>query len=175
MPDVVNNCLGLTQYLTQHLGSEATSYLLCIEELSTDEWKSAKSILTNAAGIGGLPNRLTKEATIKDCVDIFVDNAIDYRYLVADLSLCPGFQPCALNLVSHTARTLFAVQRTTDSIARQAQSRDLVSLHNNFSDVAAAAEFCSTARLLSKGIPLMRNKVLHCILLLPYLVIISPC
>ena len=86
MPDVVNDCLGLAQYLTQHLGREATDYLLTIP-LSTDEWKEAKGILLQqAAPKSKLPSRHTKEGAIRDCVEIFVDSQPTDRFLVANLS-----------------------------------------------------------------------------------------
>ena len=80
MPDVVNDALGLAQFLCQHKGEEAVSYLLAIEEITLIEWKLAKELLSEATQI----NRQTKEGNIKDIVSVFVNKDINTWYLVAN-------------------------------------------------------------------------------------------
>ena len=128
MQHEVNNALGLAQYLTQHRGVEAVSYLLAIENLSLDDWKVAKEKLAAAVQT----NRHHKEGHIKDIVNCFVNNVINTRYLVENLALVPGFQPKALELVSYTAGTLCAVRHFADRIVAQSdkQGESTSSQHN---------------------------------------------
>ena len=120
MPDVVNDCLGLTQYLTQQLGREATDHLLTFVSLSIEQWKEAKSLLPQAIGT---PNRSTKEATIRDCVEIFVDSKPEDEYLIRNLGLLPGLQPESLALIDHTVKTLYAVKQATASVLKVIEAR----------------------------------------------------
>ena len=135
MPDVVNDCLGLTQYLTQQLGREATDYLLTFASLSAEDWKVAKSLLLEAVG---LPNRSTKEATICDCVEIFVDSKPKDKYLVGNLGLLPGLQPESLKLIDHTVKTLYAVKYTTDSVLKVIEVRR-ADTHCDYSSLNASS------------------------------------
>ena len=112
MTDVINDCLGISQFITQHLGEEATAYLLAIQDITSKDWKAAKALLLGSTQT----NRLTKEGHIKDIVSYFVNNDVPTRYLVANLSLCPGFQKSALELASYTAGTLYAVKHISNSI-----------------------------------------------------------
>ena len=64
MTDVINDCLGISQFITQHLGEEATAYLLAIQDITSKDWKVAKALLLGSIQT----NRLTKEGHIKDIV-----------------------------------------------------------------------------------------------------------
>ena len=135
MPNVINDCLGLTQYLTQHLGREATDYLLTFASLSAETWKEAKGLLPGAFGT---PNRSTKEATIRDCVEIFVDSMPEDTYLVSNLGLLPGLQPESLKFIDNTVKTLFAVKHTTDRVLQVKEARHADTQRDLLSTVSSA-------------------------------------
>ena len=99
---VFNDCLAITQYITQHLGEEATTYLLAIESLTFDHWQQAKQILKQAGSAG----RTTKEGFIKDIVSTFVHKEVKTNYAIANLSVLPGLQPESLLLASYTLSTV---------------------------------------------------------------------
>ena len=117
--DVVNDPLGLAQFVTQHRGENAISYLLAIEGISIDEWKAAKALLADVVQ----SNRHTKEGYIKDVVNCFINNDIETRYLVANLALCPGFQREALELATYSAGTLHAVKYIAKNIVANSEKQ----------------------------------------------------
>ena len=94
--DFVNDALGIAQFICQHLDEiQAVSYLLTIQELSIDDWIEAKSLLPGV----NKTNRRTKENNISDVVDFFKNSTVEVRYLVANLTLCPGWHPACLNII----------------------------------------------------------------------------
>ena len=124
MPDIVCDALGIAQFLTKSRGEEAINYLLAIERLTFENWKEGKELLP-------LPpaqqrNRHTKEGYIKDIVTYFIDNPTENRYLVADLAICPGFQPHALELISYSAGTLHAVKHLANNIANNSNTSKVI-------------------------------------------------
>ena len=125
--DVVNDALGLAQFLTKHRGEEAVEYLLAIENLKFLEWKEAKELLP----IDNKINRQTKEGHIRDIVSCFVNNDIEKRYLVANLALCPGFQLEALQLISYTAGTFYAVKKVADKIVKHSEKQRVSEVYSN--------------------------------------------
>ena len=117
MTDIVNDCLGLAQFLTQSLTVEqATAYLLTIEGLSLSDWKAAKALLPETAGTS---NRTTVELTIKDIVVAFKNFDITTSFLVKNLGLIPGFQQESLALTSYIASSLWAVKHVSTSLLHQ--------------------------------------------------------
>ena len=65
MPDVVCNSLGLAQYITSSMNEEqALSYLLAVEQLSLQDWKDGRALLSDAV----TTNRQTKEKFIEDII-----------------------------------------------------------------------------------------------------------
>ena len=107
MPDVVNIALGLAQYITNCMNEEqAVSYLLAVESLTLQDWKGAKLLLPGA----DLTNRQTREGTVKDIVNCFINENIEDDYLVKDLSILPGLSRPALELISYNLATLYAIR-----------------------------------------------------------------
>ena len=97
---VVNNALGLTQYLTKYLEEpQAVSYLLAIQGLDIEDWRAAKDLLPGAV----TTNRQWKEGHIKDCVTVFCNKVVNTAYVVSDLSLIPGFDRSNLHLATYIA------------------------------------------------------------------------
>ena len=63
MTEVVSDCLGLCQHITQTLEeNQAVSFLLSIQELDINCWKSAKDHLPGVCTV----NRQLKEGHIRD-------------------------------------------------------------------------------------------------------------
>ena len=115
--DVVNDALGLAQFITKSLNeTEAVQFLCSIQSIALEEWKSAKLLLPEAVEVSGR-TRTTKEATVKDICSAFYNENITTRFLVANLSLVPGFQAEAIQLASYTAQTLHAVKIIASNIA----------------------------------------------------------
>ena len=137
MLDVVNDALGLAQYITQHLDQEeATLYLVAIEGLSVADWKKAKENLPEVVS----SNRQTKEATIKDIVSVFSSKSVTTRYLIANLGLLPGLQPAALALASYTASTLRAVKCVAEGISDHSKKqRDVDSTRVHLSETTSSS------------------------------------
>ena len=109
MVDVVNDALGLTQYICQHLNeNQAVVYLQAINGLSKEDWKRKEA--KNYIDIVDKTARYTKEGNIRDIVQVFINNHIETRFLVANLALCPGFQKPCLELFSYTASSIKALQ-----------------------------------------------------------------
>lgn len=112
MPDVVNDALALTYYLRQHLSiDETVQYLLAIERLTIEHWRAARDAFL---GVGN--NRTTKESYCKDIATAFSNYTGDTRFLFADLSLLPGLQKEALELVSYMCSSLHAVKSVSSNI-----------------------------------------------------------
>lgn len=133
-PIVLNDALGITQYISGHLGvEEATTYLLAIEELSLEIWRSANRALP----IPGTTERRTKEAYIKEILTIFTNHEIKVKYVIGNLSICPGLSPAALQLASYVQSQAYAVRRVaeiTDLQARKAQEEKVA--HNQHSSTS---------------------------------------
>ena len=128
MPDVVNNALGLAQYICCGRSEDfAVAYLQSIERLSHVDWKEAKSLLVAA----DQTNRRTKEATIADIVYTLKNEPVTTDYLVKDLSLCPGLSKEALELVDFSVATLFSVRQDITRIS--SRSRDISQHHSTHS------------------------------------------
>ena len=88
MPDVVNDALGLTQFITKHLSAtQAVTYLLSIESLGIEDWIAAKNHLPTV----DKTNRRTKEVNIRDIVHVFQGESVENNFLVKNLALCPGW------------------------------------------------------------------------------------
>ena len=116
MPDIVNDCLGIAQFITNGRSEQqATAYLQTIEGLSIEDWRSCKSLLPGV----DRTNRHTKESHIRDVVTYLKNEDIDDHFCVRDLSLFPGFQKSALELVDYLSATLYSVQRTIASFSIQ--------------------------------------------------------
>ena len=100
MTEVINDALGLTQYLTKHLEeNQAVSYLLAIQGLDIEAWRSAKELLPGVVNT----NRQWKEGHIKDCVNVFCNTEVKTTFLVRNLSLIPGFDRTNLHLATFIA------------------------------------------------------------------------
>ena len=118
MPDVVNDALGMAQFVTTHLSeNKAVSYLLAIEGISFEQWKTAKDLLPNADRTA----RQTKEKTIKDIVQVFQSEETNIRYWIDNYTLIPGFQIQALELASFAAASLYSVSTVSSRIIEEAQ------------------------------------------------------
>ncbi len=114
---VVDDCLGLVQFLTQTLTvEETTQYLLAIDGLTLTDWKAAKCKLPETHH---LANRTSIDLTIKDIAVAFKNNSIETSYLVKNLALIPGFQPESLALYSYVRSTVWAVKRVSSSVLQQ--------------------------------------------------------
>ena len=114
MPDVINDCLGLAQFITNGRSEQlAIAYLQSIEGLSIEDWRACKTLLPGV----DRTNRTTKESHIRDVVTYLKNEDIQDTFLVRDLSLCPGFQKSALELVDYMAGTLFSVQHTIANLS----------------------------------------------------------
>ena len=78
MVDVVNDVLALTQFITNSRSEEQSiAFLLAIETLSIDNWRTAKKDL----GITDVTNHRTKEAFIKEVVSAVKSDTCYYTYL----------------------------------------------------------------------------------------------
>ena len=111
---VVNDALGIAQYICGCMNEEqAVVYLLAIERLTLQDWKTAKLLLENADPT----NRQTREGTLKDIVNYFQNIAVEEEYLVKDLSILPGLSKPALELVSFNQSMLYAI-----NLSRQQKS-----------------------------------------------------
>ena len=103
---VVNDCLGISQYVSGSMNEDqAISYLLAIEKLTLQDWKTAKLLLAKAEPT----NRQTREATVRDVVNYFKNELVEEEYLVKDLSILPGLSKQALELISFNLSTLYAI------------------------------------------------------------------
>ena len=116
MTDKVNDALGLTQFITKHLGEDqAVSYLQAIEGLATQDWKEAKDLLATV----NKTKRHSKEGNIRDIVQVFINEVVETSFLVRNLALCPGFQIKAIETVSYTAATLEAIHSVSLRMVEQ--------------------------------------------------------
>ena len=116
MTDKVNDALGLTQFITKHLGEDqAVSYLQAIEGLTIQDWKEAKDLLTTV----NKTKRHSKEGNIRDIVQVFINEVVETSFLVRNLALCPGFQIKAIETVSYTAATLEAIHSVSLRMVEQ--------------------------------------------------------
>lgn len=114
--DCVNDALGIAQFICQHLDeNQAVSYLLTIQELSIDDWIQAKTLLPGV----NKTNRRTKESNISDIVETLKSSAVEIRYLVANLTLCPGWHPECLSVIFANLQTLKAIEKTTSRLIAQ--------------------------------------------------------
>lgn len=116
MPDevnyIVNDALGLAQFLCQNLNeNQAVVYLQAIDGLSKDNWKEAKTFLDTVDKTA----RHTKEGNIRDIVQVFKNTDITDRFVVANLSLVPGFQTACLELYSYVQSSVQALQTVLSS------------------------------------------------------------
>ena len=104
--EVVNNALGLAQYITASLSEvQAVSYLLAVEKLTIDDWAACKTFLPNV----NVTNRRSKEKTIEDIVYVLKNEDIETTFLVRDLSILPGLCSNALELITFQAGSMYAV------------------------------------------------------------------
>lgn len=104
---VVNDALGLAQFITQHMNeARAVAYLASIDALTLEHWRFAKSLVSQA----DKTKRHSKENSIKDIVVVFQNNDIETKYLVGNLSLCAGFQSEFLKLANYTASSVEAAK-----------------------------------------------------------------
>lgn len=111
MPVILNDALGIAQFLAKVRGEQAVPYLLAIETLTLDNWKAAKSELQLSQG------HTTKEGYINAIVTHFVNTSnVENHYVVGNLGILPGLQPSALELITYTAGTLHAVTRVANHI-----------------------------------------------------------
>ena len=95
-PDIVNDALGISQFICKHLSeSQAVSYLLTIPELTLEHWIEAKTHLPTV----NKTNRRTREGNISDIVEVFLNDVVEIRFLIANLTLCPGWNPEFLHQV----------------------------------------------------------------------------
>ena len=118
MPDVVNNALGLAQYITSCMNEEqALSYLLAVEPLTLQDWKTSRALLTDA----NITNRQTKEKFIEDIIYVFKNTPPEDDYLVKDLSILPGLSRFALQLISYSNANLYAIDIALKSSSQPAQ------------------------------------------------------
>ena len=123
--EIVNDALAITQHVTQFLeDQDAVSYLLAIEKLSIDDWKSCKVHLEVE---GVCPsNRTWKEGHIQDVVDVFRRGEVKTTFLLRDLSLCPGFDKLAFEFAaSFHASTLYSVSHIAKHRSRYWQRHSL--------------------------------------------------
>ena len=112
MTEVINDALGLTQYLTKHLEeNQAVSYLLAIQGLDIEACRSAKELLPGVVNT----NRQWKEGHIKDCVNVFCNTEVKTTFLVRNLSLIPGFDRTNLHLATFIAAAARAWCRNDNS------------------------------------------------------------
>ena len=113
----VNDCLGITQFVTSYLNEDqAVLYLLGIDAITLEEWKQAKSFLQSV----DKTKRQTKETNIRDIVRVFINEEVEQQFLVKNLALCPGFQAKAL---SYTIATIEAVNSHINSTLAKLPSR----------------------------------------------------
>ena len=118
MPHVVNNALGLAQYITSCMNEEqALSYLLAVEPLTLQGWKTSRALLTDA----NITNRQTKEKFIEDIIYVFKNTPPEDDYLVKDLSILPGLSRFALQLISYSNANLYAIDIALKSSSQPAQ------------------------------------------------------
>lgn len=115
---VVNDGLGLAQFLTKHLDSvEAVSYLTAIEDITLEQWKISKNLLPGTS----LSNFNTKEGYIKNIVSVLCESEIETQFVVGNLAVCPGFSLQALQFTnSYIAATLHCINTVTTCITQQA-------------------------------------------------------
>lgn len=152
MPDVVNNALGLAQFISSGRSEEfAVAYLQSIEGLSITDWREAKAILTTA----DQTNRRTKEATIADIVYTLKNESIQTNYLVRDLSLCPGLSKGALELIEYSAATLFSVRQGIEKLSSRftEKTRD-ISQHQTESSVVQQSPASASIGSITTSPPL---------------------
>lgn len=108
----INDCLGIAQYVTAHLSEvDAVRYLLTISTLSYEDWRKAKELLPGTC----LTNKNTIEGNIKEIVAVF-QNSVETKYLVENLGILPGLQSPALQLISYTNATLWAVKHSNTAV-----------------------------------------------------------
>ena len=113
---IVNDCLGLTQFLTQHLDErQAIRYLCSITQLTLEQWKDSKQDLPGV----DLTNRHTIEANVKDSLRVFYNDNVTTNFLVRNLGLCPGFQEFAIVSACYTQATFIGASHVASRLAGQ--------------------------------------------------------
>ena len=119
MTEVVDNGLGLTQYICANMNEEqALNYLLAVEPLTLQDWKASRALLPDA----NTTNRQTKEKCIEDIIYVFKNTSVDTTYLVRNLAILPGLSPTAIQLISYSQANLYAVNCAFKSRASQSTS-----------------------------------------------------
>lgn len=110
---VVNDALGLAQYITQHLDeNRSVAYLSSINALTLEDWNFAKTLVKTK----DKSQRRCKEASIRDIVFVFRNEDTETKYLVANLGLCAGFQTEFLALANYTASSIEAAKSIASQI-----------------------------------------------------------
>ena len=107
MVNIVNNALGLAQYIAASLNeTQSVSYLLAVEGLTIDDWAECKQYLADI----NTTNRKTKERIIEDVVVCLKNGGDeDTKFLVDDLSLLPGLSKTALELITYSQACMHGV------------------------------------------------------------------
>ena len=109
MPDVVNDALALAQFITNGRSEQhAVNYLLALEGISIDSWRTAKRELA----IEDTTNHRTKEGFITQIVSYMKNEDKDITYCLKDLSLCPGFSRDAIELVYFNSATVHCIKKS---------------------------------------------------------------
>ena len=116
---VINDALGITQFITQTLGiDEATTYLIAIEDLTIDDWRTAAKVLP----LPGSSDRRTKEAFVKAIVTVFINTDIAEQYVVGNLAILPGLNAECVKLGSYMLSQTWALKRLNNIAAAQASA-----------------------------------------------------
>ena len=124
MTEVVSDCLGLCQHITQTLEeNQAVSFLLSIQELDINCWKSAKDHLPGVCTV----NRQLKEGHIRDICQFFysIDDSFDTTFLVRNLGLIPGLSKHSLELAQANYTTC-VLNTTFENVARISSSHSSI-------------------------------------------------
>ena len=121
----VNDCLGITQFVTGFLEEDqAVLYLLGIETLSLDDWLHARTLISSNTKI---TKRQSKDLAIRDLVKYFINEECAAKYLVANLAILPGMQTSS---VSYIVATIQAIDTHIKGALSQKSSR-LTSVESN--------------------------------------------
>ena len=140
--DVVNNPLALAQHVTKFLDeNQAVSYLLAIESLGIESWKSAKDFLPGVNTV----NRQWKEGHIRDIVQVFCNQEVEKSFLLRDLSLLPGCDRYSIETASFIASSMYSVQTIAARIASQNPSRMTGDLQTTQQPTAFPSLSCNNA------------------------------
>ena len=105
MPYEVNNCLGITQFVTGFLNEDqAVLYLLGIDSLSLEEWLSAKTVIPAV----NQTKRQSKETAIRDLAKYFINDGKEVTYVVENLAILPGLQVKSVSYIVATIESINA-------------------------------------------------------------------